>query len=266
MMIIDIAEPDDSRLTAFYDLYSRIFVLEEEREPLDAIRTILRLNREPAVQAEFGPLREQIAVALDPATGAAIGLANYILYAYPRAAGRFDGSCQLNFLCVDPGHRGRGLAGRLLEHVDERLRGFVAAETGSSSPLAFITIEQNNPARMTPEQRRADLDAAGIAPERRSRWWAAKGYRRLDFPYRQPPLSADVEACAYLDYYARVPGDADLRVTSLPADRLAEHLRRFFFVSVGKLAVDMEANPEWLAQKAYLSGRSEVALTTAGAI
>ena len=51
MMIIDIAEPDDSRLTAFYDLYSRIFVLEEEREPLDAIRTILRpvLDRKSVV-------------------------------------------------------------------------------------------------------------------------------------------------------------------------------------------------------------------------
>jgi hypothetical protein len=134
----------------------------------------------------------------------------------------------------------------------------VAGKTEASAPLTFVTIEQNNPARMTPEQRRADLEAAGIEPDRRLRWWANKGYRRLDFPYQQPPLSPDVEACAYLDYYARVPGDPDRRLRSLPADILAEHLRRFFFVSVGKFAGDMGSNPEWLRQKDYLSGRSEI--------
>lgn len=267
MNIIDISEPDDSRLPTVYDLYARVFVLEEEREPLDGFRTILGFNRDPAVQADFGPLREQIAVALEPSTGAAIGLANFVLYAYPeaeRAPGRFDGSCHLNFLCVDEHHRGKGVAGRLLQHVDERLHAFLTAETRSPEPAAFITIEQNNPARMTPEQQRADLEAAGIDPERRSRWWAALGYRQLDFPYRQPPLGADVEACTYLDFYARVPGAPDMQVPGLPADRLAEHLRRFFFVSVGKFAGDMGANPEWLAQKAFLSCRSDIALIDAG--
>jgi GNAT superfamily N-acetyltransferase len=260
-MILDISETDDPRLSTAYDLYARIFVLEEEREPLDAFRKILGFNWDRAVQEAFGPLFEQIAVAYEPATGAAIGLANYILYAYPgqdHSPGSFNGSCQFNFLAVDPEHRGKGVAGLLLDHIDRQLRSFILSETGSAAPHAFITIEQNNPARMTEAQRRADLEAAGIDPERRLGWWARQGYRRLDFPYQQPPLSADVAACRYLDYFARIPGDAGQQAAGIPAPALAEHLRRFFFVSVGKFDGDMAANPEWLMQQAYLASRSEI--------
>ena len=63
-----------------------------------------------------------------------------------------------------------------------------------------------------------------------------------------------------LNYYARIPGGTGGQVKSISASVLAEHLRCFFFVSVGKLAIDMNVNPEWLKQKHYLSGRSEIPL------
>lgn len=259
--IVDIVDHDDPQLVTFYELYQRLFVLEEEREPLAAFHRLLELNHDPFVQAEFGPLHERIAIALEPGAAAAVGLINYVLYAYPSTPSRawsFAGSCQLNFIGVAEPQRGKGLATMLLDHLERQLDTFVTSLTQSAATHTFISIEQNNSSRMTPEQRLADWHAAKIEPERRLRWWEKKGYRRLDFPYQQPPLGADVTACNYLDYFARVRGDATRSVDALPATVLAEHLRRFFFVSVGKCEGQLGENTVWRTQQAHLQARTEV--------
>jgi hypothetical protein len=141
MRIIDIAKPDDPNFRTFYRLYETVFVLAEEREPLEGFQQTLSFNHRPAVQDAFGPFSEQIALALDPATGDAVGLINFILYAYPEAAAgpaAFAGSCQLNFICVDEKQRGKDVAGSLLAHLDDRMRGFVAAKA-PAAPQRFFT-------------------------------------------------------------------------------------------------------------------------------
>ena len=258
--LIDIVHADDARLQAFYDLYSRIFTLSEEREPIEGFRTVLRLSHDKTVAREFGPLSERITLAIDNATGAVAGATNFIYYGFGGGWDLYDvaGSCQLNFICVDQAHRTRGIAPLLLRDMEEKLAAFAREKVPQSHGYLFITCEQNNPHRMTPDQLSADIRDSGMQPNDRLAWWMRRGYRRLDFSYRQPPLNASLKACTYLDYYIRFPDNKD-RAT-LPAAILAEHLRRFFFVSVGKLEIDMNANPEWIAQRDALAARQAIAV------
>jgi GNAT superfamily N-acetyltransferase len=257
--LMELSEPNDSILEPFYDLYSQVFTLEEEREPIEAFRAILDMNSRTDLQRDFGPYCEYITVA-KARDSRVIALANYILYAYPGGAYEFSGSSQLNFICVAPDARGQGMATQLLRFLETRVDAFATAHTGEPSPRTFITIEQNNPSRMTPEQRRRDEAAAGISSERRNRWWRRQGYRRLDFPYVQPPLSEEQEACRYIDYYARLLGPGSADFNSLPSAQLLDHLRRYFFISVGKFEFDMASCEEWREQKVFLESTKRIAL------
>lgn len=238
-------------LTAFYALYERCFPLEEERESIEGFAKVLALNRDAQAQATSGPSEEYVAVALSSQTGRVIGASNYILMPYGRAlasSSGFDGSCQLNFLCVDPDHRGAGIARRLLHLVREHCDRRFAFPSRRNVPSWFITIEQNNPDRMSAKQIEDDAIAALIDPSDRSQWWHKNGFRKLALNYVQPPLSEAHEPCTYIDYFAQ----ANATHQYLPAIALLEHLRRFFFLSVGKLEVDMEANEAWQMQQAQL--------------
>lgn len=252
LSFVDISEPGTLLLEEGYRLYAQIFTLPEEREPLEGFRTVLRFNDSEFVQSEFGPLRELVTLALDKA-GRAVGLANYILYAYPGGIGEFHGSCQLNFVCVATEHRGQGLAAVLLQHMEMLAVQFASEQTGEAAPRLLLTCEQNNPTRMTPGQLGEDKLAAGIDAYRRLAWWQGQGYRRLDFPYAQPPLSPDHEPCTYIDYYGRVVPQTGS--APVPSALLLEHIRRFFFVSAGKFQFGMSGNAEWLKAKAYLSSK-----------
>ncbi|HEY4274915.1 MAG TPA: GNAT family N-acetyltransferase [Rhizomicrobium sp.] len=258
--LIDIVHPDDPLLPQFYALYGQVFTLPEEREPIEGFQTVLALTSEATINREFGPISERITVAIDPATGKVAGATNYIYYGYDAAWAQYGAaaSCQLNFICVDPAYRGRGLAPLLLTDMEEKLAHFARQTVPASRGFLFVTCEQNNPARMTAEQLAADLRDSGTDPYDRLAWWLRRGYRKLDFTYRQPPLNPGQDACTYLDYYVRFPDAAPH--AALPAAILAEHLRRFFFVSVGKLEIDMNANPEWITQRDSLAARDALAI------
>jgi hypothetical protein len=113
---------------------------------------------------------------------------------------------------------------------------------------------------MTTEQLTADIEASGMDPCDRLAWWTRRGYRKLGFAYRQPPLNPGQQPCNYLDYYVRFPDG--ITPATLAAATLAEHLRRLFFVSVGKLEVDMAVNCEWIAQRDDLVARDTIAITS----
>jgi hypothetical protein len=257
-----ITDRKDSILHEFYHLFEDVFTLEDEREPIEGFQEVLRFNSDMNAQAEFGPFLEPIFVLREPKTKELVAAANAAFYAYPeRGKGyKFDASCQLNFILVREDLRGLGLANELLRILERDLTAFANRYCGQSR--TFITCEQNNPARMNEEQIIVDARAALIDPYDRTLWWRRRGFSRLDFPYVQPPLSAEQETCDYLDYYVRIGGGATPEETSLPAAVLLEHLRRFFFVSVGKFATDMTVNPQWLAVQELLSKRDGVAMLT----
>lgn len=118
---------------------------------------------------------------------------------------------------------------------------------------------------MTPRQLADDVEAALIDPYERLSWWQKRGYRRLAFDYCQPPLSARQEPCDYIDYFVRV---LDLQCDvphALPASVLLEHMRRFFFVSVGKCERDMNSDPNWIRQRNMLQNAKEISIETSTA-
>lgn len=255
----DITTGDDKRIEAFYALYSTVFTLEEEREPIEGFRAVLDLNSDGRVAKDFAPLREQVTVAQDP-SGRIVGAANYILYAHsPNAVSQygFGVSAQLNFLCVDRNYRGAGIAQHLLEDLYRKVGQF-AAEHGRPGS-GFITCEQNNPARMTAEQLKEDMAGALIDPYERMRWWRARGFARLAFDYCQPALNPGQEPCRYIDFFVRFVGDTGA-LQALPTPLLIEHLRRYIFVSIGKFERDMSQDPTWVHQREVLAALSEVAI------
>lgn len=252
-------------LEPFYLLYERCFPLREEREPIEGFARVLDLNRDEQAQERYGPSHEFVTVAKREASPDIVAAANFIVMPYDRTSRDrygFTGSCQLNFLCVAPEVRGVGIAQHMLDHVDAIVARKLTDVTAEARPAWFTTIEQNNPGRMTQEQIERDAAAALIDPAVRGQWWSKRGFRKLAFNYVQPPLSAEHDACTYIDFYAQLAGAAK-SADALPAAALLEHLRRFFFISVGKLETDMEANDHWLSQKKRLEIMDEIGLEPA---
>lgn len=254
LVVSSIESQDDPRLVAFYELYSKNFVLEDEREPIEGFQKVLSFNGQRSVQEEFGPFMEPIWIVKEPTRGEIIAAANFALFSYSGASqlNGWDASCQLHFLLVREDLRGLGLAGLLLRDLELKVEEFARLHGAGASPAVFLTCEQNAPDKMTAEQIEADAKSALIDPRERYRWWRSRGFRRLGFSYVQPPLSPEHSPCSYLDYYARL-GAARSAETSLDTACLLEHLRRFFFVSVGKLDIDMDHNAEWASIRAELS-------------
>ena len=260
LLLQTIDTPSDPQLPAFYDLYKQVFTLADEREPLEGFTAVLALNEDGPAQREFGPFHELMLVARDPRSLEIVAAVNFTLYAYPDRAYAFDASCQMHFLMVREDMRGLGIGNSLIGEVEKAITAFVRTHGGLACPRAFMTCEQNNPALMTRDEILADARAALIHPYARMDWWRERGFRRLDFRYMQPPLSPDHAPCTYLDYYARPSNATSETITSIPSDVLIEHLRRFFFISVGKLAFDMNANPQWQTVRAALGKAGSVAL------
>lgn len=260
----EIESPEDPLLQVFYRFYQHAYGSALGRASLESFRALLAQNEERSVQLEFGPLRERIALLLDAQTAKPIGATGYVVYAYPdhdpRSAS-FAGSCQLHFLCVHPSHRGRGIPRVLLYHVDRRLLTFVLEATAVRRPRVFLTIEQPSEYVPTGHSAADEADARPrLDPFRERRWWARQGYGQLDFPYQRPAHRTGVEACTYLDYFARVPCEVDRSHPSLPSHALLEHLRRLWLVSAGKLACDTDFGRAWHAQRSHLLRRSHVPL------
>jgi GNAT superfamily N-acetyltransferase len=252
--------PADPLLPAFYDLYAQVFTLPDEREPIEGFASVLVFNDDAAVQRVYGPFREPILVARDPRSGEIVAAGNFTLYAYPGSVYAFDASCQIHFLMVREDMRGLGIGSYLISEVEKAIAAFAQRHCGLDRPRAFMTCEQNNPVRMTRDEILADARAALIHPYTRMNWWRQRGFRRLDFEYMQPPLSPEHTPCTYLDYYARPSNATPETISSVPSDVLMEHLRRFFFVSVGKLAFDMNNNQQWQAARLALQQTASVAL------
>lgn len=131
-------------------------------------------------------------------------------------------------------------------------RAFLHDEGQDAALPMLVFFEQNDPEKMTPEQYEQDTLNSGIDQKERMRMWAKLGARRVDFPYVQPPLSADQEPdetlslCVMLaEYIVREKKEDFLpdTLSGIPPHALYNHLYRFFAVSVLK----NKASPETVA-------------------
>jgi GNAT superfamily N-acetyltransferase len=206
----------------FFAGFDRAFVLPNEKEDREGFQTCLSLNHGPdydRLSALYGPYREVCLVAEE--SGQEIGGANFI--AMPIPGGPV--TANLNYIFVNAAMRGRGYLAKLLRAARE-----IALELFSPmSSTALIFIEQNDPFRMSAQDYARDTEFTGLDQLDRLRIWSRLGARVVDFPYRQPPLSASSAVDDTLLY--SVLGASAPR---LDACVLHAHLRLFFGVSVLK--------------------------------
>lgn len=228
----------------FFAAYDTAFVLPDEKEGREGFLDCLALNHGDAgarLAARFGPFREWVLVV--ERAGEVAGGANFICHAVHDRDGRPMLAMNLNYVFVAPAHRGRGHLRDLVEACRRLAR--MSFEGGDATTLPLLVfIELNDPLRMEAEAYALDSAVAGVDQFDRVAIWARLGARILDFPYRQPPLSATQSADDGL-MFGVLGADGD----RLDACVLGGHLERFFAISVLKDG-DPRANPVAAAQLA----------------
>ena len=253
---------DDGLLEEFYRDYDGAFVLENEKEGYDGFAECLRLNagdQYANLVERYGPFREFVAVVRDPATGARLGGANFIIFPVSAATAReLVLSINLNYVFVNTQLRRKGVFRQLMGDLPA-LAFRLFAQTNAadlpkvpprgSEPQVYIFIEQNDPFRMSREDYDRDTELTGLDQVARIGLWSRLGARIVDFPYVQPPLSKDQGADDTLAYAVLGARDADL-----DACLLRSHLERFFGISVLKGA-DLSVEPTAVVQLSELATR-----------
>jgi hypothetical protein len=264
--VIDAAtSAEDGLLREFYSDYDRAFVLENEKEGYDGFVECLRLNdgaQYNDLVRRYGPFREFVVVVREPANGARVAGANFIIFPLPsKTMSGLALSMNLNYVFVNSEFRRQGAFRRLVGDLpDIAYRLFAetnapdlpkkwrdAAAKRASMPQIYMFIEQNDPFRMSTEDYERDTRLTGLDQVVRIGLWSRLGAKIVDFPYVQPPLSKDQAADQTLAY--AVLGAAD---ASLDACLLRVHLERFFGISVLKGA-DLSLEPTAAAQLSELS-------------
>lgn len=215
------ARADGAIFAKFFEGYDAAFVLPDEKEDVDGFRACLDLNfgdEHERLTREFGAFRELVLLAHDP-SGLFIGGANFIALLSDEQV-----TANLNYIFIDKGARGRGAFRPFVASVRELVMGL---KPGARDGLVFI--EQNDPFAMSAEAYNHDTEFTGMDQFDRLRIWAKCGAKTVDFPYVQPPLSAEQEPDANLVYSV-----LGAKAGALPASVVRNHLRGFFGISVLK--------------------------------
>jgi hypothetical protein len=240
---------DDGLLEEFYADYDRAFVLANEKEGYAGFAECLALNAGDGyvdLVRQYGPFREFVAVARDPATGDRVGGANFIVFPVRLTAPAPSSvlSVNLNYVFINAGKRQQGSFRRLVNDLPDAAFRLLAetnaydlpaewlasaSETATPPPQVYVFIEQNDPFRMSPEDYKRDTEYTGLDQIARIRMWAQLGAKIIDFPYVQPPLSSDQQPDENLVYAV-----LGAREETLDACLLCLHLERFFAISVLK--------------------------------
>ncbi len=194
-----------TQLSQFHDgLYTAEFPDADERESLENMENYLRLKG----QGGYGKNNYHIILTLDDDENIVSGVvADYL-------AGPNVGL--IEFIVTQPTLRGRGLGGSLLNEI---ISCFIQdAINAGHSGLAGICGEVNDPYRQCEVEEHLD----GFA---RLRGWHRFGFRLLDFPYVQPPLSEHQHAVTGIALMFRSLRD-DL-ATAMPASLVEQIIREF---------------------------------------
>lgn len=212
---------DGDVFARFFAGYDKAFVLPNEKEDEAGFRRCFELNfgaDYDRLSAQYGAYSEICFVAHE--NGLFVGGANFI--AIPVDAETV--TANLNYIYVDQGARGGGRFSKLVRAVRETI-----ATLHPNAKRSLTFIEQNDPFAMSAEDYARDSDFTGLDQLARLRIWAHRGARVVDFPYAQPPLSADQEADDTLVYSV-----LGAEGPAISACVFKAHLERFFGVSVLK--------------------------------
>lgn len=227
-----------ARLRSFYaGLYTREFPDADERESLENMENYLRLR----ASGWYGPNNYHIIFAISE-TGETAGgvIADYL--AVPNCG-------VIEFVVVDPGQRGQGLGKLLIEDI--ALRFAEDAHRAGHRQLDAISGEVNDPYRRCEVDEHLD----GFA---RLQLWHHFGFRLIDFPYVQPPLSAGQEAVTGIALMLQ-PLREDWRIQGSVPSSFVETLVREFQIWAMRLP-DPDGEAVFGRMREHLRARSDVAL------
>ena len=195
---------------AVYNLYRSIFPDENEAEDLEGLRAQDALEGNAELVSRYGRFRQFWMVLYEggkPKSGV-----NFQVFRIPEHKATTIHICYI-FTAKDS--RGKGYASELLERID-------------SLGADAVFIEVDDPKKMPEEVMEESIRCSGITPKKRLSWWKHRGYVPLDFPYVQPPLSADKQPADWMLLAVKT------RKKKLLNELLSAHLRRFFYLAVLK--------------------------------
>lgn len=256
--------PGDPNLHRFYDLYETIFTLPSEKESFEGFEQVFAFNGDRRWTSKFGHVHEAaICASYGDELVAAV---NFTAYAMPPDLARathIDGTGHIAYLFVRPDFRMLGIGSRLVRsmkrYCQNVLQGRAGTDAMTSAPAGGTTVlhfcEQNAPEQMTLAEYVTDGTHAMIDQCDRLMWWDDQGYRRLDFAYLQPPLSAGAGACDALTLNV----EAAPHMRAIASSIVRAHLDRFLAISVAKGA-EIGTDPSYAAMMSELRGRDTVSL------
>lgn len=242
--IQSVQDTDTEEFRRIYDLYRRIFTLEEETESFDGLCASMALNGNPDLKRKYGPFQEIWLSARTP-EGRLAGGADFNVFILPEKA---CATVHITYIFTDACCRNAGIGSALLQHIESEARHWVASQGFPLDYPLHVFCEQNAPECMSPEEYRRDAEAAGLDPCQRLIWWHKKGFRRLDTEYVQPPLSPQGKACTNLSLNVKTSKRL------FPSAIVSGHLRRFFYIAVFKARTSHDAQTEEILRKIEATG------------
>ena len=234
------SDSDAATLRLFYaSVYVREFPDPDERESLANMETYLRV-RKP--KGWYGKNNYHIIVAELAGRTAALCVADYVADANVGI---------IEFLVVVPEVRGFGLGHQMMDYIESL---FVAdARRAHGTHLRGIVAEMNDPFR-------AALLDDNMDPFDRALLWHGWGFRLLDMPYVQPPLSeaqGPVECLVLIARPLLPPFD------EWPADAVLALIRDYLIYAMR--FENPATNPHFVTMARWLAGRTEVPLRSLAA-
>lgn len=219
------ADPTSPILGRFFEGYDRAFVLPNEREELAGFQKCLALNT--CYRHAFGRMHSELVMVLEAADGQLLGGANFLATRMSCGHGAPPATVALNYIYIEASARGRGMLRTALNAV--RRLALLALDLDLAAGQPTLFIEQNDPLRLTTAEYALDTAHSGLDQIDRLSIWSRVGARIIDFPYIQPPLSAEQQPDDSLVYAA-----IDHPGSTLDPMLLHDHLESFFRISVLK--------------------------------
>jgi len=212
----------------YHDHYVAEFPDPDEREPLAKMKEYLQLKE----QGWYGKNDYHIIVAVD-AEDRPVGGSISDFLEKPNAG-------VIEFLFISPEQRLKGLGRRLLEETERMLHH--SAQRSLGRPLDWVIGEIDDPFRCPSHLNVFD-------PFARAHVWHRWGYRRIDFPYAQPALSAQQAPVRTLLLVAKT---CSRRFTdSIPSAQVRLVIREYLRWAMR--ITEPDANAEYCGMAAYLS-------------
>jgi GNAT superfamily N-acetyltransferase len=153
----------------------------------------------------------------------------------------------IELLAVTPGARGQGLGGRLHAHAVDLLE--KDAHRANGRQLEYVFAEIKHPLKLNPSLG----EARTLAPVA---MWAGWGYRLLDFPYAQPPLSPELAPVGTLSLISKT-------IHSVPTDAIPARTVQIFLRDYMVWAMRIrnpEDNAEFRSMNRYLAKQESISL------